>query len=221
LSLASEFFPLYGTHAACASITFVHLQLLIMTSESNPNQPVETWNGSCQCGNVKFTLNMYSSLYDGDTTSCNCMLPKSSLFLFLLASLLPKSCLTNFLHPQRLYKSIPPESQYPAFYPHANPWSTRPPPSLLPQKFSSAQPSTAQQNLGSICTRKGYLFIYPENANITWHSGKDTLKSYTFAAKKIGHRFCPECGTSVCASSEVEGFFEGITALNVSPPRPC
>jgi hypothetical protein len=69
---------------------------------------------------------------------------------------------------------------------------------------------------GSICERNGYLLIYPLNTDITWHSGKDSLKAYKFASKRVGHRFCPECGTSVCAFSEVPGFFDDRTALNVS-----
>lgn len=110
-----------------------------MTSEPDSNQSTETWNGSCHCGNVKFTLNLRGSLYEDNTTTCNC----------------------------------------------------------------------------TICTRNGYLMIYPQHTDITWHSGKDTLKSYKFFSNRIGHRFCPECGTSVCAYSDVPGFVDGVTALNI------
>jgi hypothetical protein len=58
-------------------------QLPTMTSEAD-SKPVETWNGSCHCGNVRFTLNLPGSLYDQDTTSCNCM---SSTFSCLVSSL--------------------------------------------------------------------------------------------------------------------------------------
>lgn len=69
---------------------------------------------------------------------------------------------------------------------------------------------------GSICQRNGYLFIYPRTAGVTWLSGQDSLKTYHFASKKMGHRFCPECGTSVCAWSDAPGFLDGLTAINVS-----
>lgn len=67
----------------------------------------------------------------------------------------------------------------------------------------------------SICQRNGYLFIYPKDTDVTWHSGREMLKSYAFASNSVGHRFCPECGTSICAKSDVPGFLEGFMALNV------
>ncbi len=58
--------------------------------------------------------------------------------------------------------------------------------------------------------------IYPKRADISWLSGKDTLKSYKFASKRVGHRFCPECGTSIGGLSDTPGFFDDIMVLNVS-----
>ncbi|KAF7504044.1 hypothetical protein GJ744_002873 [Endocarpon pusillum] len=110
-----------------------------MSSEPDSKMPVETWNGSCHCGNVRFTLNIRTSLYEQDITSCNC----------------------------------------------------------------------------SICQRNGYLIIYPKSSDITWHSGQDSLKNYYFGSKRIGHRFCPECGTSIFGISDTPGFFEDVAALNV------
>lgn len=69
---------------------------------------------------------------------------------------------------------------------------------------------------GSICLRNGYLFIYRLNSEVTWDAGKESLTTYVFAKKRIGHRFCPVCGVSVCAFSEVEGFYDEYTAVNVS-----
>jgi hypothetical protein len=42
------------------------------------------------------------------------------------------------------------------------------------------------------------------------------MKNYKFASKRVRHSFCPECGTSICVSSDAEGFFPDSTALNVS-----
>jgi hypothetical protein len=71
-------------------------------------------------------------------------------------------------------------------------------------------------NLGSICQRNGYLLLYAKDNEVTWHSGKDTLKVFKFASKKIAHSFCPECGTSIGIRSDTPGFYEGTTVLNVS-----
>ena len=54
---------------------------------------------------------------------------------------------------------------------------------------------------GSVCNRNGYLNVYPEQKNIVWHSGQDTLSEYKFTTKStISHFFCPICGTSVAAN---------------------
>ena len=51
----------------------------------------------------------------------------------------------------------------------------------------------------SICTKNGYLNIYPEKPDddIEWISGKDELKSYSFATGAVEHKFCPNCGSSI------------------------
>lgn len=49
----------------------------------------------------------------------------------------------------------------------------------------------------SICTRNGYALVYPRRDRVTWLRGYDTLKSFRFGPKRVDHKFCPECGSSV------------------------
>lgn len=49
----------------------------------------------------------------------------------------------------------------------------------------------------SICVRIGYLFVYPEREQLTFHTGYEHLRSYFFGNKKRAHKFCPTCGSSV------------------------
>lgn len=49
----------------------------------------------------------------------------------------------------------------------------------------------------SLCTRNGYLNVYPYRENVKVTSGQDALKTYTFGSKTILHQFCGRCGSSV------------------------
>ena len=49
----------------------------------------------------------------------------------------------------------------------------------------------------SICTKNGYLLIYPERQDVVWTKGFDHLKSYKCATKTKDHLFCPTCGSSI------------------------
>lgn len=208
-----------------------------MASISDSNTSVETWKGSCHCGKVRFTVSIQGSIYEQETTVCNC-----ECFFFeeqptCLSSLCPDKILplqaksslpalspraspskrhgiaAIFAHLFRQHFLLP---NHPLLCPsllYADLWH----PSLQdpknpPRLFFCSNP-------GSICQRNGYLFIYPKDTDVTWHSGREMLKSYAFASNSVGHRFCPECGTSICAKSDVPGFLEGFMALNVSFPR--
>ncbi|KAJ5945754.1 hypothetical protein N7454_002593 [Penicillium verhagenii] len=48
----------------------------------------------------------------------------------------------------------------------------------------------------SICSRNGYLVVYPNNTDFTLESGKEVLKSYQCASRFALHRFCGDCGSS-------------------------
>ncbi|KAI1198538.1 Mss4-like protein [Nemania serpens] len=50
----------------------------------------------------------------------------------------------------------------------------------------------------SACTRFGYLLVYPEAKDITWHNdGRARCATYRFNTKRKDHLFCPKCGASL------------------------
>jgi len=49
----------------------------------------------------------------------------------------------------------------------------------------------------SICTHNGYLLVYPDRKEVVFHTGYDHLHSYAFGDKKMTHKFCPTCGSSL------------------------
>lgn len=49
----------------------------------------------------------------------------------------------------------------------------------------------------SICTRNGYLLVYPERSQLQVKSGEDILRDYSFGVKRVLHRFCSRCGSAV------------------------
>ncbi|KAJ5515108.1 Glutathione-dependent formaldehyde-activating enzyme/centromere protein V [Penicillium fimorum] len=65
----------------------------------------------------------------------------------------------------------------------------------------------------SICTKNGYLLVYPFNKDLTVEQG-DTLKDYLFAGHKAKHQFCGRCGSS-CFIRPLEEGAPSISAVNV------
>lgn len=49
----------------------------------------------------------------------------------------------------------------------------------------------------SICTKNGYLLVYPLRKDLVFRSGEDDLAQYRFGNKTKPHKFCSKCGTSV------------------------
>ncbi|CAG8893697.1 unnamed protein product [Penicillium egyptiacum] len=69
----------------------------------------------------------------------------------------------------------------------------------------------------SICSKNGYLLVYPFTKDFTVEKGEDVLKDYRFGKRTVKHQFCGECGSS-CFIRLPEGGLEGfppITAVNV------
>jgi hypothetical protein len=73
-------------------------------------------------------------------------------------------------------------------------------------KFSVVLPALESTPLHSclcsICTKKGYLFVFPLKSAITVTKGAGTdglgagvLTDYAFNSKQVAHRFCGTCGT--------------------------
>lgn len=49
----------------------------------------------------------------------------------------------------------------------------------------------------SICTKSGYINVYPLRKDVTFTSGEQTMTEYRFGNKDKPHKFCPQCGTSM------------------------
>jgi hypothetical protein len=86
-------------------------------------------------------------------------------------------------------------------------------------------PPLSAQKVGScnctICTKNGYLFLYPRRQDVTVHKGEESLKSYQFGKKQLLHRFCGECGSSVWHDPRLWMLGDGVPDLlgvNVSHP---
>lgn len=68
----------------------------------------------------------------------------------------------------------------------------------------------------SICVKNGYLMAYTARQNVVFRSGYDTLKAYQFANKRVSHKFCPECGSSILIDFHGTIFEGDCLAVNVS-----
>ena len=86
-------------------------------------------------------------------------------------------------------------------------------------------PPLSAQKAGScnctICTKNGYLFLYPRRQDVVVHKGEDALKSYQFGKKQLLHRFCGGCGSSVWHDPRLWMLGEGapdLLGVNVSRP---
>ncbi|KAH3910157.1 hypothetical protein HBI56_223020 [Parastagonospora nodorum] len=71
----------------------------------------------------------------------------------------------------------------------------------------------------SICSRNGYLLVYPERSRVHIKSGEEALKNYSFGAKRNLHKFCEKCGSSVFFDPRMDKFGEAppdLLGMNVS-----
>ncbi|TFB07079.1 hypothetical protein CCMA1212_000381 [Trichoderma ghanense] len=67
----------------------------------------------------------------------------------------------------------------------------------------------------SICTKKGYLWIFPGKGNAKIVKGSvEELAAYEFGPKKLKHLFCPKCATPVAGSSKDDEEADLQLALN-------
>jgi hypothetical protein len=76
----------------------------------------------------------------------------------------------------------------------------------------------------SICSRNGYLLVYPERKQVHVKSGEGALKEYLFGVKRNLHRFCTGCGSSVWFDPRMAEFEKGeidLLGVNVSSSDKC
>ncbi|KAF2171498.1 hypothetical protein M409DRAFT_50931 [Zasmidium cellare ATCC 36951] len=68
----------------------------------------------------------------------------------------------------------------------------------LPIALAPAGPGKINKCNCSICTKLGYLLVYPKREDVVFEAGCDAfLKDYYFGKKQKPHRFCGGCGSSV------------------------
>ncbi|KZP26719.1 hypothetical protein FIBSPDRAFT_731786 [Athelia psychrophila] len=61
----------------------------------------------------------------------------------------------------------------------------------------SLSETAAEQCNCSICTTNGYLWAYAQIPDVVFHSGEDSLATYTFNRHQRLHKFCQRCGSSI------------------------
>ncbi|MCJ1437089.1 hypothetical protein MMC27_006474 [Xylographa pallens] len=69
----------------------------------------------------------------------------------------------------------------------------------------------------SICSKKGYLWLYPPNEAFTVERGEGSLTEYHSANKMFTHKFCPTCGTPIMAMAVMNG--SEMIAINLRTLR--
>ena len=73
----------------------------------------------------------------------------------------------------------------------------------------------------TVCTKNGYLNVYPLREDIVFHQGEDHMKDYHFVGGWKSHKFCPTCGSSLMIDFHNrmrEYFGADVLALNVRYP---
>lgn len=68
----------------------------------------------------------------------------------------------------------------------------------------------------SICTRNGYLLVYPYREQVKITSGHEALKTYTFGPKINLHQFCGRCGSAVFFDPQLPKRGESIDIMGVN-----
>jgi hypothetical protein len=71
----------------------------------------------------------------------------------------------------------------------------------------------------SICSRHGYLLVYPQRSQVNMRSGEEALKNHSFGPKRLLHKFCGRCGSSVFFDPRMAEFGEAppdLLGVNVS-----
>jgi hypothetical protein len=72
----------------------------------------------------------------------------------------------------------------------------------------------------SICTRNGYLLVYPSRAQLHMKSGEEVLRDYSFGPKRSLHKFCSRCGSAVFFDPRMREYGDAppdLLGVNVSP----
>ncbi|PWY72587.1 hypothetical protein BO83DRAFT_437542 [Aspergillus eucalypticola CBS 122712] len=72
----------------------------------------------------------------------------------------------------------------------------------------------------SICSKNGYLLVYPSLKDFTLESGAETTRTHQFGRRQAKHEFCGTCGSS-CFIRLVAEDAPPIIAVNVRLLEDC
>ncbi|GLA18126.1 hypothetical protein AnigIFM62618_005281 [Aspergillus niger] len=72
----------------------------------------------------------------------------------------------------------------------------------------------------SICSKNGYLLVYPSLKDFTLESGDETTRTHQFGRRQAKHEFCGTCGSS-CFIRLVAEDAPPIIAVNVRLLENC
>ncbi|GKZ22895.1 hypothetical protein AbraIFM66951_005019 [Aspergillus brasiliensis] len=72
----------------------------------------------------------------------------------------------------------------------------------------------------SICSKNGYLLVYPSLKDFTLDSGDETIRTHQFGRHQAKHEFCGTCGSS-CFIRLVGEDAPSIVAVNVRLLEEC
>ncbi|BCS30462.1 GFA family protein [Aspergillus puulaauensis] len=67
----------------------------------------------------------------------------------------------------------------------------------------------------SICSKNGYLMVYPKAADMTVHPSEDVVTEYRWASKQYPHCFCSRCGTSLYAKGPEGSDMRAVNARTI------
>lgn len=81
-------------------------------------------------------------------------------------------------------------------------------------RLPSLATDTVNQCNCSICDRNAYLLVYPPVRDVAFHTGYAGLSAYSFNTKKLVHKFCGTCGSSIFFDMTARG--EDEWGMNVS-----
>ncbi|KAJ5547949.1 hypothetical protein N7513_005183 [Penicillium frequentans] len=65
-----------------------------------------------------------------------------------------------------------------------------------------------------MCSKKGYLWIFPEKSQFRITSGQQVMASYAENGRSGEHFFCPSCGTGIMAKDHMIQEGESNIAVN-------
>jgi hypothetical protein len=68
----------------------------------------------------------------------------------------------------------------------------------------------------TICTKNGYLLVYPLRERVRFQGNEGSLNSHSFGNKRNLHKFCTTCGSSVFFDPQLNGSRDAPDLLGIN-----